>query len=141
MGSSISGRAPRKGSSLPRRKPDIIPYEPHLKEYARRLRKKMTLAEVLLWKRLKGKQLLGYDFDRQRPIGRRIVDFYCKQLRLAIEVDGSTHDQRREEDEARQRELEQFGVRFLRFWNYEVKTDLGSVIARIEQWIREHEND
>jgi len=84
----------------------IIPYNPKLKERARELRKKMTLAETLLWKRLKGKQLCGYDFDRQRPIGRRIVDFYCKELKLAVDVDGSVHDFRRKEDEQRQRELE-----------------------------------
>ena len=48
----------------------------------------MTLSEVLLWKSIKGKQMLGYDFDRQRPIDNYIVDFYCKDLKLAIEIDG-----------------------------------------------------
>ncbi|NJR63962.1 MAG: DUF559 domain-containing protein [Cyanobacteria bacterium CRU_2_1] len=70
----------------------ILPYEPHLKELARQLRKNMTLGEVILWNHLKGKQLHGYDFDRQRPIDRFIVDFYCKELMLAIEIDGSSHD-------------------------------------------------
>jgi very-short-patch-repair endonuclease len=70
----------------------IIPYNPALKERARQLRKNMTPGEVKLWQRLKGKQLLGYDFDRQRPIDQFIVDFYCKQLMLAIEIDGSSHD-------------------------------------------------
>ena len=93
----------------------IIPYNPNLRGRARELRKKMTLAEVLLWKRLKGKQLCGYDFDRQRPLGRKIVDFYCKQLKLAVDVDGSVHDFTREKDERRQRELEALGVTLLRF--------------------------
>jgi very-short-patch-repair endonuclease len=70
----------------------ILPYDPNLKKLARHLRNKSTMSEVLLWRCLKGKQILGYDFDRQRPIDRYIVDFYCKELRLAIEIDGSTHD-------------------------------------------------
>ncbi len=114
----------------------IIPYSPQLKERARELRRKMTLAEILLWKRLKGKQLCGYDFDRQRPLGRRIVDFYCKELKLAVDVDGSVHDFMREKDERRQRELEALGVTLLRFWNYEVKNDISAVVRRIEEWIR-----
>ena len=51
----------------------------------------MTLSEVLLWNELKQKNILGYDFDRQRPIGEYIVDFYCKELSLVIEIDGDTH--------------------------------------------------
>ena len=114
----------------------IIPYSPELKERARELRRKMTLAEILLWKQLKGKQLCGYDFDRQRPLGRRIVDFYCKDLKLAVDLDGSVHDYTREKDEQRQRELEALGVTLLRFWNYEVKNDIAAVVRRIEEWIR-----
>ena len=60
----------------------IIPYNPILKERARELRKNMTPGEVILWKHLKGKQMCGYDFDRQRPIDQFIVDFYCKKLML-----------------------------------------------------------
>src|SRR6185503_18310655 len=102
----------------------ITPYEPNLKEGARELRKKMTLAEILLWKQLKGKQLCAYDFDRQRALGRRIVDFYCKELKLAVDVDGSVPDFRRRNDDARQREIEAQDVTLLRFWNYDVKNDI-----------------
>jgi very-short-patch-repair endonuclease len=70
----------------------IIPYNPKLKPLAKQLRHNMTVAEVLLWNRLKGKQMRGYDFDRQRPIDEYIVDFYCKDLMLAIEIDGASHD-------------------------------------------------
>jgi very-short-patch-repair endonuclease len=122
-----------------RTKQTLIPYRSALKERARELRKKMTLAEILLWKRLKGKQLCGYDFDRQRPVGRRIVDFYCKDLALVVDVDGSVHDFTRKEDERRQRELESLGLTVLRFWNHEVKTDIGSVVKRIEEWVRTEE--
>ncbi|MGI9542140.1 MAG: endonuclease domain-containing protein, partial [Cyclobacteriaceae bacterium] len=68
----------------------IIPYNPKLKAIAKMLRKNMTLSEVLLWNELKQKQMLGHDFDRQRPINIFVVDFYCKDLRLAIEVDGDS---------------------------------------------------
>jgi len=117
---------------------EIVPYKLRLKKYAQDLRRNMTLAEVLLWKRLKGRQVCGCDFDRQRPIGEYIVDFYCKELRLAVEVDGQSHDLKPDEDARRQRELEHFGVRFLRFWDQEVKTDMRSVVETIERWIRDH---
>ena len=121
----------------------IIPYNPKLKELARQLRKNMTLAEVLLWNRLKQKQILGYDFDRQRPIDEYIVDFYCKDLMLAIEIDGESHNQPEADtkDQRRQKRLEILGVRFLRFTDWEVKRDMDAVLQRIERWIRDHEKD
>ncbi len=75
----------------------------------------MTLSEVLLWQEFKGKQMLGYDFDRQRPIDNYIVDFYCKDLQLAIEIDGEshTHEEVAENDKKRQIRLEELGVRIL----------------------------
>ena len=117
----------------------IIPYRPDLAERAHELAHKMTLAEVLLWNRLKRKQLCGYDFDRQRPLGQRIVDFYCKELSLAVDVDGSVHDHLREQDERRHKEIEALGVTHLRFWNYAAKNDMDSVLKRIVDWIREEE--
>ncbi|MDD8018536.1 MAG: DUF559 domain-containing protein, partial [Bacteroidota bacterium] len=66
----------------------IVPYKPKLKEIAKTLRKNSTLGEVLLWKRLRNKQMLGYDFHRQKPIDQFIVDFFCPALNLAIEIDG-----------------------------------------------------
>ena len=56
----------------------IIPYNPKLKDLAKELRQNMTLSEILLWKKLRNKQMFGYDFDRQRPIDEYIIDFYCK---------------------------------------------------------------
>lgn len=68
----------------------IIPYNPKLLPLAKKLRANMTLSEVLLWNELKGKQL-GFQFSRQIPIHNFIVDFYCKDLILALEIDGSSH--------------------------------------------------
>jgi len=70
----------------------IIPYHPSLKPIARQLRQNLTLAEVLLWDQLKRGQMLNYDFDRQKPLDNYIVDFYCKDLMLAIEIDGNSHN-------------------------------------------------
>jgi very-short-patch-repair endonuclease len=116
---------------------EIIDYERYLKELARQLRQNMTLGEVLLWQRLKRKQIRGYDFDRQRPIDRYIVDFYCKDLKLAIEIDGSSHDgeEAKVNDEIRQERLESLGVRFLRFTDADVKRNMEMVVDSIELWI------
>ncbi len=118
----------------------IIPYNPILKARARRLRHNMTPSERQLWQHLKGKQMLGYDFDRQRPIDHFIVDFYCKALKLAIEVDGGYHDNPDTQiyDCYRQTTLESFGIAFLRFRNAEVHHNIANVLAKIEQWIQTH---
>jgi len=115
------------------------PYDPLLKERAKQLRKHMTLAEVLLWNQLKNEQMLGYDFDRQRPITHYIVDFFCKGLNLAVEIDGRSHDFKPAQDAERQRQLEGMGIRFIRFWDYDVKHDMKSVLERIREWILEEE--
>lgn len=114
----------------------VIPYEPGLKELSRQLRNNGTVSEALLWRCLKKKQVLGYDFDRQKPIDRYIVDFYCKKLKLAIEIDGSTHNDKTEEDRMRQGRLESFGVRFLRFRDGDVKKNLEGVVEEIRKWIK-----
>jgi very-short-patch-repair endonuclease len=113
----------------------IIPYSPELKELAKELRRNMTLSEVLLWNELKQKQMLGFDFDRQRPIGNYIVDFYCKELSLAIEIDGKSHFNKYDYDEKRQGELEKLGVKILRFEDIKVKRDMLNVLREIEYWI------
>jgi very-short-patch-repair endonuclease len=116
---------------------EVIGYAKHLRELARKLRNNMTLGEVLLWQRLKRKQMRGYDFDRQRPIDRYIVDFYCKDLKLAIEIDGSSHDgeEAKVNDRIRQERLESLGVRFLRFNDRDVKQNIEMVVNAIEHWI------
>ena len=110
-------------------------YNPALKDKARKLRNNSTLAEVLLWNEIKKKKLKGYDFHRQKPIDNYIVDFFCFKLMLAIEIDGISHATKVEEDEIRQKKLESFGIRFLRFDDYQVKMDMESVIKTIEKWI------
>src|SRR4030066_2270943 len=112
----------------------ILSYNPMLKERARELRKNSTLSEVLLWRHLKGRQMLGHDFDRQKPIGNFIVDFFCNELMLAIEIDGDSHNYKAARDDERQRRLEVFGIRFLRFADRDVKRNMEGVISVIENW-------
>ena len=113
----------------------IIPYQPHLKQLARQLRNNSTLAEVLLWQELKARKFYGFDFDRQKPIDAYIVDFYCKELQLAIEIDGDSHDYSYTEDAIRQQRLEALGVLFLRFTDAEVKQNMANVLRTIDIWI------
>jgi very-short-patch-repair endonuclease len=101
----------------------------------------MTRAEIKLWKRLKTGQIRGFDFDRQHMAGEWILDFYCKRLRLAIELDGEVHAHLREKDQRRQRALEAMGIRFLGFWNAEVMNYSDAVVAKIAAWISEHEHE
>ena len=117
---------------------NILPYNPILKDLARELRNNSTLSEVLLWMHLKGGQMLGHDFDRQKPIDNFIVDFFCNELMLAIEVDGETHNYRMNRDKERQKRLEGLGIWFLRFTDEEVKQNIEGVVEEIERWIREN---
>ncbi|RYZ94129.1 MAG: DUF559 domain-containing protein [Sphingobacteriaceae bacterium] len=112
----------------------IIPYNAANKILANKLRKNMTYGEILLWKELKEDKFWGFDFDRQRCIDNYILDFYCKELMLAIEVDGMYHDHEEafKKDNARQQKLESLGISFLRFTEAEVKTDRLNVIRVIE---------
>jgi len=118
----------------------IIPYNPKLKELARELRKNCPSSEKILWRMLKGKQMRGYDFHRQKPIDRYVVDFFCHELMLAIEIDGVSHDFREEADKQRQQKLESLGVRFLRFRDEEVYYYFEQVLKKIEKWIEENES-
>jgi very-short-patch-repair endonuclease len=113
----------------------IIPYNPKLKEFARKLRNNSTFTEIMVWNYLKKKQLRGYDFDRQRPIDNFIVDFYCKDLQLAIEIDGESHHGNPERDKKKDKRLEELGITVLRFDDMEVVHQLDKVIDKIEKWI------
>ena len=120
-------------------KRQIIPYNPALKEKARNLRNNSTFTEIMLWNYLKRKQMKGYDFHRQKPLDNYIVDFFCNELMLAIEVDGETHYGNGRRDEKRQRKLERYGIQFLRFDDLDVVHNLDGVLKNIEKWIDDYE--
>ena len=114
----------------------IIPYNPKLIEYARLLRKNSTLSEVLLWQQIKNKAL-GVQFHRQVPMLDYIVDFYCHELMLAIEIDGDSHLYKYNYDNKRQGDLEKEGVVFLRFTDIDVKRNMFSVGLTLEQVVQQ----
>ena len=111
------------------RKYKALPYNPKLKLRARELRRAGNLAEVLLWNQLKRKQLLGLDFDRQKIIGNYIVDFYCAEKSLVLEVDGASHIGREAYDAERDAFLTGLGLTVLRISAFDVENSLASVMA------------
>ena len=114
---------------------DIIPYRSDLVEKARKLRNNATTGEKRLWKYISRKQIHGYDFDRQTPIDAYIVDFFCKRLRLAIELDGQYHDFKVEYDERRQNRIQRFGVKVIRFEEKAVLEDIDPILEEISYWV------
>ena len=123
------------------KKSKIIPYNSKLKEFARQLRNNSTETEIYLWLKLKGKQMYGYDFHRQKPIDNYIVDFFCNKLMLAIEVDGYSHEflEVYNKDIIKEKRLNELGIHVLRFSDYQVLKDMENVLLAIEYFIFEFE--
>jgi very-short-patch-repair endonuclease len=119
----------------------IIPYDCYLKEFARKLRNDSTLGEVLLWNYLKGKQMMGYDFHRQKPLLKYIADFYCVELDLIIEIDGDSHqcEEQQLKDQEKEKALAFYNLRVLRFFESEVKHDIDNVLRGIQFYIEDFE--
>ena len=110
-------------------------YNNNLQPLAASLRKNMTKAEACLWKYvLKGRQLNGYPFRRQRPVLQYIADFLCKELMLIIEVDGLTHDSEEAifKDEQRENDLKKAGFKVVRFTDTEVLANIAGVAKQLE---------
>ncbi len=105
-----------------------LPYNPKLRDRARELRKQGILSEVVLWQQVKTKQLLGLDFTRQQIIGHYIVDFFCNRLRLVIEIDGSSHDNKEGYDKVRDEYLQSFGLVVVHYTDIDVLNNLEGVL-------------
>ena len=120
-----------------------IYYKNYLKEYAKELRNNSTKSEIFLWQHLKGKKLRGYQFTRQKPIAYYIADFFCNKLRLAVELDGYTHEfeETIEKDKKKEKYLNKLGISVLRFTDYQVYNDMGYVLRTIEGYILEFEQN
>lgn len=104
-----------------------------IRNIARILRKNQTPAEGLLWSKLRDRQLSGFKFRRQYPMNRYILDFFCIEAKLAIEIDGGQHadDENLKSDILRTEYLNEKGIRVIRFWNDDVLKHLDKVIAEI----------
>jgi very-short-patch-repair endonuclease len=105
----------------------------NIKAKARELRATMTDSEKILWNKLRKRQLNGMYFRRQHPYNIYILDFYCFEANLVIEVDGEIHLKQRLYDEGRTKFLESSGVKVLRFTNKDIETKLDWVINRINK--------
>ena len=100
---------------------------------ARKLRRSSTDVERKLWHRIRDKQIEGFRFRRQRPIGKFIVDFICLDARLIVELDGGQHAEVVAYDERRKAFLESLGYRVLRFWNSDVLENMEGVLERVRE--------
>jgi|SRR6516225_6160702 very-short-patch-repair endonuclease len=117
--------------------PESEPPPVLLRDRARSLRAAQTEVERKLWQRLRSRQLNGAKFRRQHPIGSYVVDFFCLDARLVIELDGSQHgeENERQADQRRTAYLESQGYRVLRFWNEEVMDNIDGVLEAIANFL------
>ena len=104
-----------------------------LKSTRQSLRNNMPLPEIILWNRIRGKQLLRYKFRRQYSVQNFVIDFYCPAKKIAIEIDGDNHytESKIVEDKIRQKKIEELGIKVLRFTNLEIETNIDGVLAHI----------
>jgi very-short-patch-repair endonuclease len=111
----------------------MLPYNKQLKQRSQKLRGNLTAAEQLLWSKIRMRQVKGYWFYRQKPVGEYIADFYCPSAKLVVEVDGGQHltDEGIEYDRVRDEYMNSLGLRILRFNNKEVLTNMDGVIEMI----------
>jgi len=103
------------------------------KTFARNLRSEQTPEEKKIWNALRNRKFLNCKFRRQHVIKGFVLDFYCKSLRLAIEVDGKIHERQKEYDELRQRLIEEEGIKFVRIANEEVNRDINILFKKIKE--------
>ena len=106
--------------------------------YARAMRDNMTKAEMVLWEELKNRKLNGFKFRRQHPIHTYILDFYCHEFKLVIEIDGDYHLEKYQKwyDEDRTAFLKEVGLTEVRFTNNQVLTDIGFVLEEIKKYLK-----
>src|SRR3954469_3188579 len=107
---------------------------------SRKLRANQTDAETRLWNRIRNRQIGGYKFVRQEPIGRYICDFVCREELLVIEVDGGQHSES-QRDEVRDGYLSSEGYRVMRFWHNDVLSNIYGVLTVIDEELREFSAD
>ena len=110
--------------------------KPETFETARILRKRATVYEKLLWEKLKLKQICGKRFRRQHPVDFFIVDFYCHEAKLVVELDGEIHKNQKEYDEGRSAEMEKYSIKVIRFKNSDVENNIENVVNQIENEVR-----
>jgi len=106
------------------------------KTFARRLRKEQTKAEKIVWELLRNRKFKKYKFRRQHVIEGFVLDFYCHEIRLGIEVDGSIHLRRKDYDELRQEVIESKGIVITRITNKEIREDKRLILKKLEKLLK-----
>ena len=124
----------------PKSKIGYIKYNKDHKAFSRELRNNSTLGEILLWKQMRAGRMLRHKFNRQKPLGKYVVDFYCKKLNLVIELDGYSHQFKAKEDSEREKELIKMELSVLRFTEQECRKQIFNVVRAIEIWIEENQS-
>jgi len=112
-----------------------LPQNTNLKDYSKDLRRAGNLSEVLLWQQIKNKQMQNYSFYRQKIVGNYIVDFYCPKLKLVIEIDGESHNEKSDYDEKREKYLESLGLKVIHFLDGDIKINLEAVMDFLNDYI------
>ena len=121
---------------------DFLPFRPDLKEKAQDNRRNMNRPEAKLWYEiLSNRKLLGYRFLRQKPVLNYILDFFCPKLKFGIEIDGESHDEQVEYDKKRTSNLNEIGIKLIRYSNADVMCNLEGVYWDIEEKIKEREEE
>jgi very-short-patch-repair endonuclease len=135
---SVSGEAPGKGLLPGTRNKPLIDSE--LRDFARKLRQHQPDAEKLMWGLLRDRRLGGYKFRRQHPIAPYVLDFYCHEIKLAVELDGGQHNTEGglRRDQKRSDFLAKLGIRVLRYWDHAVLEDTENVLESIFQGLTSH---
>jgi len=121
----------------------MLKYNPNNKEFSQKLRVSQTNTEKILWNKLRRKQLKGYLFTRQKPIGKYIVDFYCHKLKLVIEVDGDLHYLTKKDiikDKIRDKYLKDLDLEIYRINNIDIYKNLKEVIQGIYNLVEKLES-
>ena len=111
-----------------------LPYNPKLKEKAKKLRKAGNLSEVIFWNQVKNNNFMDLDFHRQKIIGNYIVDFYCSELNFVIEIDGESHNFKADYDSSRENYLQNLGLNIIHIKDMEIKQNLDSVMEYLKEY-------
>ncbi len=112
-----------------------------IRQKAKHLRRNSTDAEINLWSRIRNRQLQGWKFRRQSPVGKYIVDFACAELRLVVEIDGGQHAEQVLYDLGRTRFLQSKGYKVVRFWNNEVLGNIEGVLEALTLTLSQRERE
>ena len=106
-----------------------------MKEILKHLRKNQTQIEKIIWKELKNRKFMNLKFRRQYPINNFILDFYCAELKLGIEIDGKIHDKQKEYDSFREDLLKEKNIKIIRATNEEILNDIHILLNKIKSFI------